>query len=175
MDQMSRMKKLREAAAESLVQAESLLDALARYPGGSALYRDGGIGEHARHIIDHFLAFRGGLEKGLIDYDRRNRGSAVSKDIHLARSAIRELLDWTGQALQVESNKPLEILSEISCRETLAVRIPSNVGRELHYLIYHSIHHLAYCALLARQAGVAIDPAIGLAPGTATDLKAVNA
>ena len=47
-------------------------------------------------------------------------------------------------------------------------KMTSNIGRELLYLINHSIHHMAYATLLARTHGIELPAGIGLAPGTAS-------
>jgi hypothetical protein len=169
------MKLLRNATLESLHQTRSMLDALVKLPAGQNLYEEAGIGTHVRHIIDHFLVLRDGLAENCIDYNRRNRDSDMERNIFVPCNAIEELCQWIETTDQLEEDRPISILSEVSCQQTVNVTINSNLMRELHYVSYHCIHHLAYCALLAKQNDVDLDSAIGLAPGTASFMRAINA
>jgi hypothetical protein len=169
------MKLLRKATLEPLHQTRLLLDALVKLPAGQRLYEEVGIGTHVRHIIDHFLVLRDGLAVNCVDYNNRNRDSEMERNIFVACNAIDEIKQWIETTDQLDKDRPIEILSEVSCQQTVNVSINSNLMRELHYVSYHCIHHLAYCALLAKQNDVEIDPAIGLAPGTASYLRAINA
>ena len=169
------MKQLRNATLESLHQTRLLLDVLVKLPVGQKLYEEAGIGTHVRHIIDHFQVFRDGLAENCIDYNHRNRDSDMERNIFVACNALDELRQWIETTDQLDKDRPITILSEVSCQQTVNVTINSNLMRELHYVSYHCIHHLTYCALLAKQNEIDIDPAIGLAPGTATYMRAINA
>ena len=98
----------------------------------------------------------------------------MERNILDAANTLEEFKAWIETTDALDNDRPVNIISEISCEETINARISSNLMRELHYVSYHCIHHLAYCTLLARQHGIEIDPAIGIAPGTATYLRAVN-
>ena len=168
------MKQLRNATIESIEQTRSLLEALVKHEAGPEIYSGAGIGKHVRHIVDHFLVFRDGLASGCIDYNCRNRESEMERKIFIACNALDDLEKWIASTDQLDEDRPVTIISEVSCETTVNVEINSNVMRELHYVAYHSIHHLAYCTLLARQHDVELDSSIGIAPGTATYLRAVN-
>lgn len=168
------MKQLRNSLIESLTQTRFLLDTLSSHPNGALVYTGSGIGKHIRHVLDHFLALRVGLEARVIDYNKRNRDSEIERNMFLACSLTDDLTGWMETTDMLSANMPISIISEISCEKTVNARIASNLMREMHYLTYHSIHHLAFCSLLASQEGIDIDPAIGLAPGTATYLRVVN-
>jgi len=168
------MKQLRKATIESIEQTRSLLDALVRHEAGLEIYRGAGIGKHVRHIVDHFLVFRDGLASGCIDYNQRNRESEMERNIFIACNALDDLKNWIALTDQLDEDRPITIISEVSCEKIVNVKINSFVMRELHYVAYHSIHHLAYCTLLAQQHDITLDPSIGIAPGTATYLRAVN-
>lgn len=168
------MKQLRNATIESIEQTRSLLDALVKHEAGPEIYSGTGIGKHVRHIVDHFLVFRDGLSGDCIDYNRRNRESEMERNIFIACNALDDLKNWIASTEELDEDRPVTIISEVSCEKTVNVKIKSNVMRELHYVAYHSIHHLAYCTLLAQKHEIALDTSIGIAPGTATYLRAVN-
>jgi uncharacterized damage-inducible protein DinB len=44
--------------------------------------------------------------------------------------------------------------------------VRSSVGRELAFVVSHTIHHCAVIALLLRDLGVAVPPRFGYAPST---------
>ena len=168
------MKQLRKASIEALSQTRTLLNGLVTHPQGQKLYLEEGIGKHIRHIIDHFLVLRDGLSSSCIDYNQRNRESELERNIFIASKALDEIIEWVETSALLENDRPVTILSEISCQQTISASIKSNLMRELHYVNYHCIHHLAFCALLAKQQGVDIDPDVGLAPGTASYVRAIS-
>ena len=61
------MKQLRKATIESINQTCQLLKALVEHESGPTVYKDAGLGRHVRHIVDHFIVFRDGLARDLID------------------------------------------------------------------------------------------------------------
>lgn len=168
------MKQLRKATIEAIEQTQVLLDELARHETGQSLYTEAGLGKHVRHIIDHFRVFRDGLASNCIDYNKRNRESEMERNMFVACQALAEFKRWIESTDQLDNDRPISIFSEVSCQKTINAKINSNVMRELHYIAYHSIHHLAYCALMASQHGIKLETEIGIAPGTATYLRAVN-
>src|SRR5436309_15198652 len=50
------------------------------------------IGQHYRHVLDHFLCFFGGLESGIIDYDHRGRSRELESDLAEAVAKTNELI-----------------------------------------------------------------------------------
>ena len=51
-------------------------------------------GEHVRHIIDHFMALMIAYESGVVDYDKRKRGSQIETDKSLALFQVNEIEKW---------------------------------------------------------------------------------
>jgi uncharacterized damage-inducible protein DinB len=125
-----------------------------------------GIGQHVRHVLDHYRAFEQGLDQQCVDYNLRTRDSAEENDPLVAAANINKLIQWFA-SLDVVPND-ITVISEISLREQQSEAITSNAERELLYLINHSIHHMAYASLLASSKNVFVPRDIGLAPGTAT-------
>ncbi len=164
------MKQLREATIEALVQVEQLI--LMCSPDNYNLpsaHSSSGIGRHVRHILDHFLAVRAGLDSGIVDYNMRNRDCRLEDDPELALELVDQIKSWLIE-LTFE-DQPITIESEISVNATLSTEMPSTLSRELCYLINHTIHHVAYATLVAKQIGIGVDQELGIAPGTATYLR----
>lgn len=161
------MSGLPDAAADVVEQFRCLVVAVDRASGD--LYSEAGIGRHLRHVIDHFRAFERGLESGIIDYNERSRQSPLEFDVAIA---LQELARLIGRLRDLpEANVPVTIVSEVCCTSTFNRRLAGTSDRELLFLVQHTVHHLAYAALLARQHGVIPDPWAGIAPATATYLR----
>ena len=132
-------------------------------------YAETTIGKHIRHVVDHFVAYKHGLEKNLINYNQRSRNSVVETDPQRAKNSINEVLEWFGA--HSESEQDVEVISEIDSFRAQDYTFASNTARELLYLINHTIHHAAYIKLLARTHNIELPEHIGIAPCTATYLR----
>lgn len=164
------MSELRDATIDAVAQFRTLLLTLkAATRDGSRVYERTGIGRHVRHVTDHFRAFADGLYTGEIDYNKRTRGSPIETRLDVGLSEIEWLIAWLADASMADI--PIDVLSEVSALSSVNERFSSRTRRELLYLINHSIHHVAYARLLARNAGIDSDSLIGVAPATATFLR----
>ncbi len=161
------MSKLRESAVEVLEQFRDLILAIRRQ--SQPVYASSGVGSHLRHVIDHFRAFERGVDEGVIDYNQRARCHPIETDSEFALSELEELI-LRLHGINV-ADLPVTIISEICCSQCISVQIDGTTSREFLFLIQHSVHHLAYAALLSRQHGIDHDPAAGIAPATATYLR----
>ncbi|WP_196157478.1 DinB family protein [Reinekea sp. G2M2-21] len=160
------MKELCNANIEVLNQLKDLIACCANVyikPTDSA---HAGIGDHVRHVLDHYRALRNGLVNGQVDYNFRTRNSPEQTDSKQALDNIQELKNWLAQLESVDHR--IQVISEINLHRCQSQQMPSTIERELLYLINHSIHHMAYASLLASTRGVCVPHHIGLAPGTAT-------
>lgn len=123
------------------------------------------IGSHVRHALDHVSALLCGFAAGCIDYDSRQRGGAVEHCAAAALARTREL----AEALTQLSHSPID--SAVSVRTLLAaagpvIVAPSSLGRELTFVLSHTIHHHAMMAAVARELGAPVPARFGYAPST---------
>ncbi|WP_406609804.1 DinB family protein [Agarivorans sp. JK6] len=166
------MKQLRDATVEALQQVQQLVEA-----SDGALYNqpsvhsESGIGRHVRHILDHFLALQHGLDKGSIDYNSRHRDSDIENDPSLALQLIDQLCNWFLHPQSSIDERPIKVESEISLKQQQSMQFDSSLSRELCYLINHTVHHVAYAKLVAKELGLSIDNNMGIAPSTASYLR----
>ncbi|MDT8341889.1 MAG: hypothetical protein RQ751_10285 [Longimicrobiales bacterium] len=155
----------------ALAQVGEILDVALALPAAERkrFYADAGAGRHVRHILDHVLALRAGLEAGVLDYNRRNRDAPIERDPQAARRQLEDLVAW----LEAEGDLagPITVLSEIDVDSTRDATLSSTVERELLYIINHTIHHAAYLRLLGEHRGLAFPDHIGLAPATASYMR----
>ncbi len=170
-----------EVLADLLLDQDEALHQLAEFLGGLPVDRfalpngeDAAIGEHVRHILDHYTCLVRGTD-GTVDYTERCREPTVGRcrDTALERiaRARTELAGLAGVG---------RTAGEPSTQGTLRVRyhpggngpapaphlLESSLERELMFALSHTIHHMALIAVLARQAGIPVPPGFGVAPST---------
>jgi uncharacterized damage-inducible protein DinB len=133
----------------------------------------GSIGGHVRHCLDHVEALERALDRGVCCYDDRVRGTAVEDDpaVACARlAACRMRLAALDPAMLA---RPLALSARIST-DGVTVHAPSTVGREVAFVISHTVHHAALVAVLLEDLGIAVPARFGLAPTTPTRPAAVR-
>jgi hypothetical protein len=157
-----------QAVEQVLQQGLDLLSELhgLRFETIAAEPYNASIGQHYRHVLDHFLCLEAGLFTGTIDYDRRERNPQLETDIEFAR-------DVTKRLLLVFQSYDSKILSErcdvqysVGYGDTQPMFLPSFVARELAFCIGHAVHHYAIIRLLCDSVGVEVVPEFGVAPST---------
>lgn len=130
-------------------------------PGRSS----GSVGGHVRHCLDHVSALMRGTRTGILEYDRRQRGT----DIESCRvAAIRHIGELTAQLAALDASmldKPLLVETQIDPSGAM-VLTRSSVCREVAFVISHTIHHNAIVAQLLAGRDIALDPRFGVAPAT---------
>ena len=121
-------------------------------------------GPHFRHCIDFYECFLRGLESGHIDYDERDRSTEVEQSPAAAAAAlegIRERLEVISDSVLTT---PVEMRADVVDPGVDWSR--STVGRELVFLVSHTVHHHALIALLLRQKNIEVPADFGMAPST---------
>lgn len=120
------------------------------------------LGSHLRHDLDHYLNFFQGLPQGRIEYEKRVRDPKLETSRthaqHVILSIIENLSTLSGTA-----ETPLMVCVEDAGAELWT---PSNVCRELDFLLSHTIHHQAIISMMVRDQGATPSPAYGMAPST---------
>ena len=127
--------------------------------------RSGGIGPHVRHCLDHVHALITGTRTGLCAYDRRTRGTTVET---CRRAALGQILDLDAELLRIDYELlelPVDVEMQLDTSATFVVTT-STVGRELMFVISHTIHHNALIAHLLDERAIDMGPRYGLAPAT---------
>lgn len=122
------------------------------------------VGEHFRHIIEHYQQFLDGWRAGLVDYDRRARNAQLETNMASARAAISDLcLRFRALPDDLDLSQPVAV-----CNSDNSQMLPSSLSRELLFLHSHSVHHFAIIVLILKQRGISIDENLGFAPSTLT-------
>jgi hypothetical protein len=124
------------------------------------------IGQHYRHVLDHFLCLESGLAAGEIDYDNRERNPRLETDPEYARATTKRLINLFNRYDFELLNRPCVVKYSVGYGNAAPVRLPSVVARELAFCIGHAVHHYAIVRLLCDLVGVEVVPQFGVAPST---------
>ena len=117
------------------------------------------IGPHLRHAIEHYDLLFAGIAQGRVDYDARSRDARLETERTTAAAALARIRVRIEEEIHSEDpNRPLRVASD----EDLS----SSLGRELHYLLGHTIHPYAIVASILRAHEMEVPPDFGVAPST---------
>jgi uncharacterized damage-inducible protein DinB len=127
---------------------------------------DASIGQHYRHVLEHFQCLVKGADCGEVNYDARQRDRRIETDKEVAANATRDLVQglngWTDTILE----RHCMAVSSVDYESDLPSNISSNLARELAYCIGHTIHHYAIIRLVCGHIGVIVPARFGYAPST---------
>lgn len=124
------------------------------------------VGAQYRHILDHYRSLLDGLGDGRVDYDRRGRDPALEQDRAAAARATGDLIERLQDLARSPRDFPLRVIQSAGGDEADEAPQLSSLGRELLFLVSHTVHHFAIIKLLLAERGVACDPELGMAPST---------
>ena len=161
-----------------LRQAVDLLENVgdALYTGTPSICPGGSVGKHLRHCLDFYACFLDGLPAGEIDYARRSRDRGVETRRERAIARLHETIRGLSRLSARDVRRPLRIHGEEAGHdEDVCARSHSTVGRELQFLMSHSIHHYALIAIILRALGFDPDTTFGVAPSTLRHWRKVGA
>jgi len=155
-----------EQNLQLLDQASSLLHDLDDALYAASDHGHAGVGPHLRHCLDFYRCFLRDLAAGRIDYDRRERDQRVETE----RAAALALIDRVAAELAEvgPADRVLQVRVDCAPGEERAgsAWCGSSVGRELRFLVSHTVHHFALIAGVLRGHGIEPGPEFGVAPST---------
>lgn len=156
------------AAADVLVQGRELLAALPDldYTRKSSGVFAASVGEHYRHILDHFDCFLTGVVRGHIDYDRRARQRRVEFDRGYAMAVTELLLHELRQLPEPVFEDEIDVTYSVGYHGSAPETMRTTVARELAFCVGHAVHHYAIVKMLCAELGAQLTPEFGLAPST---------
>jgi len=126
----------------------------------------GSVGGHVRHLLDHVVAFLEATSTCALTYDHRQRGTSVELD---PREAIAQIyrLRKTFDRMRLRSQDEQVLVRFQLSPNGEAMTSWSTLGRELAFVMSHTVHHQAMIALLLAPSGALSLPArFGYAPST---------
>lgn len=128
------------------------------------------LGGHVRHCLDHIERLLVGISEGCINYELRARDTNVER----YRLAAIEEIDRLQAALiergRFDMRKKLRLTTLLSA-DAEAVEVSTTVGRELAFVISHTVHHQALIAAMLKLLGIEPPVHFGDAPATIAHLR----
>ena len=128
------------------------------------------IGEHVRHCLDHVRSLLDAVKGGELNYDHRQRGTAVEKSRGAATESIQSLLAELESLPPAMAQHSIRI-SVMMCCDGVPFDVPTSVGRELAYVLAHTIHHNALIAAMVKTLGGWLPDRFGYAPSTVRHMR----
>jgi uncharacterized damage-inducible protein DinB len=123
------------------------------------------VGGHVRHSLDHVHALLRGLRSGEMSYDHRDRGTDVERDRLAAVDAILRL-EQELTAFPWHEGRHLITLSALVAPDLPPVRVLTSPGRELAFVVSHTVHHNALIRVMVKLLGGELPADFGYAPST---------
>lgn len=117
------------------------------------------IGEHMRHILDHYQALMLGWESKYVDYNQRTRHSKVESDIQLVRACWQQVNQWLNTLTDSEQTTSIQVFTEHNL-------VQSTLARELSFVSSHAVHHFAFVKQLVANFNIRLPAELGVAPAT---------
>jgi uncharacterized damage-inducible protein DinB len=125
----------------------------------------GSIGAHVRHCLDHAWALERGIAIGQVCYDHRERDTVLERERSLARSRLRRAAARLGGIDDALLVRPLTLVVQTR-PDGPSMRVATTVGRELAFVVSHTVHHSALVAVLLEHARRNVPERFGLAATT---------
>lgn len=135
------------------------------YATASGVLRGGTIGKHVRHALDHYCALLDCDGSAPVDYDHRDRATAIETDRAAACGEIDRLRGVISGLDAEMLGKATRVRVMLSGAGEEAV-LDSTIGRELFFATHHAIHHQAMIKAIAAEHGAELDGEFGTAPST---------
>ena len=128
------------------------------------------VGGHVRHCLDHVRSLLVAIETGHLDYDRRERGTAMESSRACAMGEIESLAGALAGLGDEALGRWLSVSVTMASGDE-PTDVPSSVGRELAYVLSHTIHHNALVNAMVRTLGGWLPERFGYAPSTVKHME----
>ena len=130
------------------------------------------IAGHVRHSLDHVQALLNGIEGSTVRYDARRRGTDVETNRSAALAAIEGISQTLNTLEPQRWDQPLEVhvmlTGDAGGGES---KVASTLGRELAFVLSHTIHHNAMIGAMAKALGADVPQWFGYAPSTIAHIR----
>jgi uncharacterized damage-inducible protein DinB len=141
---------LLKACTTILTQLTNLVDQIKAedFRAPSSTLDGSTIGQHLRHTIEFFLCLEEGLEKGIVNYDKRNHDKAIETDKFIAQALLTEIAESISKRSE-DLPLTLEICYDLTDENFTS--LTTSYKRELVYNIEHAVHHMAIIKIGVRD------------------------
>jgi uncharacterized damage-inducible protein DinB len=129
------------------------------------------VGRHVRHCLDHVRSLIDAIETGEINYDQRRRGTMIESS---GEAACLQVVDFVKELSEIDCENVLDApltMTVLLSPDERPIVVRSTVGRELAYVLAHTIHHNALIAAMVKTLGGWLPERFGWAPSTIKNLE----
>ena len=123
------------------------------------------IGGHVRHCLDHVRSLLEATATGQLDYDHRQRGTAIESSRTATAEAVDQFIDELRTLPEDALDRPLA-LRVLLTPDQPPLLVKTSVGREMAYVVAHTIHHNALIGAMVKTLGGWLPERFGYAPST---------
>lgn len=127
------------------------------------------IGKHVRHVLDHVRVLASvsefTSEDAVLNYDARVRGTEIETSLQAACSELESLRQGTLAIARLPLDAPVDIRT-LPDREGSPLLTRSSLGREIAFVLSHTIHHNAMIRAMAMSRKTPLPDTLGYAPST---------
>lgn len=157
-----------------LRQLASLIESAtdAQYISKPEFINANNIGSHVRHCLDHVDTLLIALQSNngtTWSYDERQRGTEIETNRNAALRAIERQEQTLQYLIEYVVDQPLSLRVLLTATGP-SVTVNTSVGRELAFVLSHTIHHNALIGVIAKLVGVSVPERFGYAPSTLAHL-----
>jgi uncharacterized damage-inducible protein DinB len=128
------------------------------------------VGGHVRHCLDHVRSLLTAIETGHLNYDHRERGTQVESSRRCAAEQTETLAAALARLPESVLGRPLTVSVTMSGGDE-PIEVESSVGRELAFVLSHTIHHNAIVNAMVRTLGGWVPERFGYAPSTVEHME----
>ncbi|MCX4029116.1 DinB family protein [Endozoicomonas sp. SM1973] len=122
------------------------------------------IGQHIRHVLDHYAHLQHWEPGSVLDYDQRKRGTEIESNPAAALTQIVCLQEWLNRLLDLE-NQSMTLRSLVVDNPS-PISCATSFQRELLFSASHAVHHYALISVILKLKKIPVDEAFGVAPAT---------
>jgi hypothetical protein len=125
------------------------------------------IGGHFRHCFDFVDCLISGIEKGKIDYNKRERNLQVETDCKTGLVRTNDTIEKLQTLFLLDFSQVVLVRHEIATDELDEKSwCSSTLAREVEFLQSHTVHHYAIIGLKLANIGIKVDENFGVADST---------
>lgn len=166
-----------KAASHALRQGLDLLvkldnDSYAKVAGSPF---SASIGQHYRHVVEHFQSVTWGYGSGEINYDARARNPRIENEMSYASVVTCDVLRALNRMNRETLNGRCTVVASFGYGSAGPCRLESSVGREVADCTSHAIHHYATIRLICSDLRIIVPEEFGYAPATLKHLSSLAA
>jgi len=129
------------------------------------IFNGSSLGGHTRHIIEFYHCLIKNYNKGIINYDLRERDKNIENDPELAIVAVQNIIV---ELKKINPDDAVELHMSYDPNSTALDTVASNVKREIVYNLEHTIHHMALLKIGVKVEAphIVLENEFGVAPST---------